>query len=68
MFTKDLNATYMDTMYDAAEANRGKILFSYSNGSDKYARQLAESIDVTESDFPILVGFAPKSDTKIHKS
>lgn len=67
MFTKDYNASYMDTMLEAAKVNKGKLLFSYSNGSDKYSRDLANAMDIGPDDFPILIGVSPGGKVKDHR-
>lgn len=59
LYTENPDAPYMETMLEAAKANRGKMLFAYSDMSHKQAANLASALDVSKEDMPILVGIAP---------
>ena len=56
---KDVNAEFMKTFEEAAKANKGKMLFSYSDISSGIQAKLAEFMGVTEADLPILKSIIP---------
>ena len=56
----------MSTMLEVAEANRGKILFAYSDMTHKQAKNLASAMDITEEMMPILAIIAPSNRQKVH--
>jgi len=50
----DKDADFMKTFEEAAKANKGKVLFSYSGVSDGIQERLAEFMGVTKDDLPVL--------------
>jgi len=60
----------METFKDAAKANKGKMLYSYSDVSDGIQQRLAEFMGITEDALPTLRAIVPAgmkkyiSDTK----
>jgi len=66
----DKDAAFMETFKDAAKANKGKMLYSYSDVSDGIQQRLAEFMGITEDALPTLRAIVPAgmkkyiSDTK----
>jgi len=56
---KDTDAAFMKTFEDAAKANKGKMLFSYSDISSGIQEKLAEFMGVKSESLPILKAILP---------
>jgi len=61
LFTDEKDTKYQKAFSDAATANKGKILFSYSGVSAGIQERLGEFIGVTKKDLPTLRIIAPEA-------
>lgn len=64
----DATADFMNTFTDAAVANKGKGVFTYSDVSGDMNSKLAEMFGLTASDLPALVSVTPKDMHKYKSS
>ncbi len=64
---KDKDAKFMATFEEAAKANKGKILFAYSDIKDGIQQRLAEFMGLTEEQLPIMRAITP-ADMKKYQS
>jgi protein disulfide-isomerase A1 len=55
----DKDAAFMTTFEDAAKANKGKMLFAYSDVADGIQQRLAEFMGITEDALPTLRAIIP---------
>ena len=55
----DKDAAFMKTFEDAAKANKGKMLFAYSDIAEGIQERLAEFIGINESQLPSLRAIVP---------
>ena len=57
----------MTAMLDAAKANRGKMLFSYSDMQNTQGENIAYVLEVKEEEMPLLAAIVPSNKNKAVK-